>query len=116
MSTFRIPNDMKKILELAKSTKEELIFQQNPQYKKIKAKYQVVQNNDHLDILLYFHKTFFKLRFYEESVFWGSKFFEQLKVVEVYLGMTTTIIFLHSFTKEWSTRITFLITNMYCHR
>ena len=82
MSTFRIPNDIKKILEIAKSTKEELIFQQNPQYKKIKAKYKVVQNNDHLDILRHFHETFLKLKFYEECVFWGSKFFEQLKVSE----------------------------------
>ena len=82
--TFRIPNDMKKILELAKSTKEELIFQQNPQYKKFKAKYKVVQSNDHLDSLHNFYRTLFELSFHEECVFWGAKAFEHLKVSQKY--------------------------------
>ena len=74
----RIKKDIKELLELAKLTNDESVFQQKHRYKKFKDKY-------HVDMVSYVPELMIGLHnndFCNESVFWGKKIIENIRVCD----------------------------------
>ena len=74
----RIKKDIKELLELAKLTNDESVFQQNHRYRKFKDKYHVDMVNYVPELMTGLNKA----NFCNESVFWGKKILENIRVCD----------------------------------
>ena len=74
----RIKKDIKELLELAKLTNDESVFQQNHRYRKFKDNYHVDMVNYVPELMTGLNKT----NFCNESVFWGKKILETIRVCD----------------------------------
>ena len=74
----RIKKDIKELLELAKLTNDESVFQQKHRYKKFKDKYHVEMVSYVPELMIGLHNN----DFCNESVFWGKKIIENIRVCD----------------------------------
>ena len=95
-----IDNDLRALFDLAKKVKEESVFQEEPLYKKFKAKY----NGRRIDVIhtLMFH--FWKMKFYHECIYWSYKFLsdrvsEKKEKVRIYGGLMRSYFELQNYEK-----------------
>ncbi len=68
-SSSKLEKEMKKLLDLAKNIKNELVFQQEHRYKRFKAKYQIIQAHE-LNLVTWgsFFGELLKMKFYKECI------------------------------------------------
>ena len=74
----RIKKEIKELLELAKLTNDESVFQQNHRYKKFKDKYHVDMDDYVPELMIGLNNN----NFCNESVFWAKKIIENTRVCD----------------------------------
>ena len=80
-SRSKLEKELKELLDLAKKNKDESAFLQENQNKKFKAKNHTFQVHE-LPIWFNFFGGLEKLKFYKESIYWGYKILEDVRLCE----------------------------------
>ena len=76
---MNILHEINRLLELAKSVKDESIFQKKYLYKKFRAANNII-NSDHEKDIIHLANELFDLQYYRECIFWDTKLIEITKI------------------------------------
>jgi formyltetrahydrofolate hydrolase len=91
----KLKKEMKELVELAKYSKEESIFQQKHQYKKFKAKYNYAN-----EIVTFFIPFVFDLtncKFFEESIYWSKRVIEDVRLCDKEIRLNALLFIARSY-------------------
>ena len=91
----KLKKEMKELVELAKYSKEELVFQQKHQYKKFKAKYNHV--NEIVIFLSSFVGDLYGCKFYKESIYWCKRVIQDFRICDKGIRLNALVVIVRSF-------------------
>ena len=91
----KLKKEMKELVELAKYSKEESVFQHKHQYKKFKAKY-----NDGNEIVIFFNpfvSALMNCNFFKESIYWRKRVIEDVRLCDKEIRLNALLFIARSY-------------------
>ena len=74
----KLGKELKELLDLAKNIKDELVFQQEHQYKRFKANNHTIQ----VHVQFIFFIELIRLKFYKECIYWSNKILDDVRLCD----------------------------------
>ena len=91
----KLKKEMKELVELAKYSKEESVFQHKHQYKKFKAKYNHV--NEIVTFFIPFVPALMNCEFFKESIYWSKRVIEGVRLCDKEIRLNALFIMVRSY-------------------